>query len=109
MCAEPKDGRIDLYAANDHQRDITCEYTVVDLVSGKTVASGSVSAPANGVALAASIEYDPEAFLLISWSGECEGENHFVTNIGEGWTYEKYVECMKKAGFYAEFEGFSEN
>ena len=109
MCAEPKDGRIDLYAANDHQRDITCEYTVVDLVSGKTVASGSVSAPANGVALAASIEYDPEAFLLISWSGECEGENHFVTNIGEGWTYEKYAECMKKAGFYDEFEGFSEN
>ena len=109
MCDEPKNGKVALCAANDYQRDMHCTYEVIDLVSGDTVASGEVTVPKNTTAVATEIAYDPSAFLLIKWKGDAEGVNHFVTNIGEGWTYEGYVECMKKAGFYGEFEGFSED
>lgn len=46
-------------------------------------------------------------FYLIRWtSTEGKGVNHFVCNIGDGWTWEAYKNCMQKAGFYDEFEGF---
>ena len=49
----------------------------------------------------------PNSFYLIEWkfSGG-NGKNHFVTTIGENWTYEKYKECMLKCGFFDEFSGF---
>ena len=109
MCDEPRNGKITLYAANDFGKEISCEYEVTDLSSGRTVAVGKVTAPAHSTAAALELSYDPSAFLLISWHGDAEGKNHFVTNIGEGWSYERYAECMKKAGFYNEFEGFSED
>ena len=109
MCDEPRNGKITLYAANDFGKEISCEYEVTDLSSGRTVAVGKVTAPARSTAAALELSYDPSAFLLISWHGDAEGKNHFVTNIGEGWSYERYAECMKKAGFYDEFEGFSED
>ena len=59
------------------------------------------------MALAARLPELRSAFLLIEWQTEDgEGKNHFVTNIGEGWTYKQYEDCMKKCGFYLEYEGF---
>lgn len=107
MCDEPRDGRVSLVVANDYGKDMFCRYEVVDLCTGATVASGEAGSKANSSSVVTELEYDPSAFLLIRWWGDAEGKNHFVTNIGEGWTYEKYTECMKKAGFYDEFEGFS--
>ena len=62
---------------------------------------------ANGIAKAADLPEIKGGFYLIRWKTEQgEGVNHFVCNIGEGWTYDMYKACMQKAGFYDEFEGF---
>ena len=107
MCGEPKNGKINLIATNDTQTAQRAEYTVVDLVSGETLANGTLAVEANGIMCAASLPELKGGFYLIRWNTETEsGVNHFVCNIGEGWTYEKYKECMEKAGFYNEFEGF---
>ena len=107
LCAEPKDGYIDLLAANDTQEKRTCEYKVTDMVSDRVIATGYLELEANGLTLAARLPELRSAFLLIEWKTEDgEGKNHFVTNIGEGWTYKQYEDCMKKCGFYLEYEGF---
>ena len=107
MCDEPKEGSISLIATNDTQTAQRAEYTVVDLVSDKVIASGTLAVEANGIMCAAELPDIKGGFYLIRWNTETEsGVNHFVCNIGEGWTYEKYKECMQKAGFYDEFEGF---
>ncbi|MBR2623068.1 MAG: hypothetical protein IKD15_02450, partial [Clostridia bacterium] len=107
ICDEPKDGVIDLIATNDLQVTQSASYTVENLVTGETLCSGECSLDANGIAKVASLPEIKGGFYLIRWKTEqAEGVNHFVCNIGEGWTYEQYKACMEKAGFYNEFEGF---
>ena len=107
ICDEPKNGVIALYATNDKQVDLTAEYTVENLATGEMIASGACTVEANGIAKAADLPDTKGGFYLIRWKTEQgEGVNHFVCNIGEGWTYETYKACMEKAGFYDEFEGF---
>ena len=107
LCDEPKNGVIALYATNDKQVDLTAEYTVENLATGEMVASGTCTVKANEIVKAADLPDAKGGFYLIRWKTEQgEGVNHFVCNIGEGWTYETYKACMEKAGFYDEFEGF---
>ncbi len=107
MCDEPKNGVLELVVANDTQKALTAEYTVIDLTTDETVFSGTVTVEANGVSRPAQLTEREGGFYLIRWKTELgEGVNHFVCNIGEGWTYERYKACMEKAGFYNEFEGF---
>ena len=107
ICDEPKNGVISLYATNDNQIALTAEYTVENLATGEMVAQGTCTVGANGIAKAADLPDAKGGFYLIRWKTEQgEGVNHFVCNIGEGWTYESYKTCMQKAGFYDEFEGF---
>ena len=107
ICDEPKDGVITLYATNDHQVELTAEYTVENLATGKKVTEGKCTVEANGIAKAADLPEIKGGFYLIRWKTAMgEGVNHFVCHIGEGWTYEMYKACMDKAGFYDEFEGF---
>ena len=107
MCDEPKEGLLDLVAANDTQKTAKGEYTVVELVSGEEVLKGAFEVEANGKAVLAKLPEKKNGFYLIRWTGEeGSGVNHFVCTIGEGWTWESYKACMQKAGFYDEFEGF---
>ena len=107
MCDEPKDGELALIAANDLQEEKSVTYTVVEVTTEKTVQTGEFTIAANASECIAKLPDKKGAFYLISWESEGKkGVNHFVCNIGEGWTYEKYKECMQKAGFYEEFEGF---
>ena len=51
---------------------------------------------------------DEKRFYLIEW--ELDGvkyKNHYFTNIIDI-DYDYYVSCMKKAGFWDEFEGFGD-
>jgi beta-mannosidase len=106
-CKEPVNGKMELMALNDMQEEKTLEYTVENLTTGETVAKGKVSVPANGIAVAAELDEEKYAFFLIRWkSEEGEGVNHHTCSLGDVWEYSNYVECMKKAGFYDEFEGF---
>ncbi len=107
MCAEPKNGVLPLIASNDTQEDKTVEYTVENVVTGDKVADGSFTVGANGLAQVADLPEQKDGFYLIRWTdGKVNGVNHFVCNIGDDWTWERYADCMKKVGFYDEFEGF---
>ena len=107
MCAEPKKGVLPLIASNDTQEEKRVEYTVENVVTGEKVASGNFAVTANGLAHVAELPEQKDGFYLIRWTdGKTEGMNHFVCNIGDNWTWERYADCMKKVGFYDEFEGF---
>lgn len=107
MCDEPKDGKLTLVASSEYQKPLHAEYTVVDLATDSEVASGSLDIEANGILRVAQLPENKGGFYLIRWkTEEGEGINHYVCNIGEGWTYAAYKACMMKAGFYDEFEGF---
>ena len=107
MCAEPKNHLLDLLAANDTQADVSGEYSVIDLTTDEQVASGSFALKANESAVIAQLPEKKNGFYLIRWiSTAGKGQNHFTCTIGDDWTWENYEACLKKAGFYDEFEGF---
>lgn len=107
LCDEPKNGEIELVATNDTQSEKTAKYTVENVVTGEIVCEGEVTVEANGIVCATKLPNVKGAFFAIRWkTGEESGKNHFVCNIGEGWTYDAYKACMEKLGFYDEFEGF---
>ncbi len=104
---EPKNGKLNLIATNDSLNDESGEYTVTDLSNDKVVASGNYKVNSADKVTVTTVKETPNSFYLIEWkfSGG-KGKNHFVTTIGDGWTYENYKKSMQKAGFYDEFEGF---
>ena len=106
-CKEPVDGKLALMAHNETQETQTLEYTVENLSTGKIVAEGTVTVEASSLATVTQLPEEKYAFFLMKWkySGG-EGANHHACSLGDIWDYEKYAECMKKAGFYDEFEGF---
>ena len=107
LCDEPKNGEIELIATNDTQGAQTAKYTVENVVTGEIVSKGEVTVEANGIVCATKLPDIKGAFFAIRWETETgSGINHFVCNIGDGWTYEAYKACMEKIGFYDEFEGF---
>ncbi|MBQ9714190.1 MAG: hypothetical protein IJV83_02595 [Clostridia bacterium] len=107
MCAEPKNGVLPLIVSNDTQEEKQVRYTVENLTTGKQIAEGQFTVEANGLAQVEQLPEEKDGFYLICWTdGKTEGINHFVCNIGEGWTWKSYEDCIKKAGFYNEFEGF---
>ena len=69
--------------------------------------SGSFTIAANGICQVGELPEAEGAFYLIKWTdGSTQGKNHFTCKIGDKWDYQAYEDCMKKAGFYDEFEGF---
>ncbi len=106
MFDEPENGKIRLKAANDTQREVRVSYTVTDLTSGAVVLRDECAVPANGLAALGETEEVPGAFYLIGWTGNETGRNHYTADIYHGLDFERYVENMKKAGFYEALEGF---
>ncbi len=107
FCREPENGHISLTAANENRFAVDAEYTVTDLATGEALAAGRVCLAPDETRCVASLPERHCGFYLIRWkTAEGEGKNHYVCNIGEGWSYEAYAACMKKAGFWDEFEGF---
>jgi hypothetical protein len=107
FCDEPEDGMLDLIATNDLQETVQATYTVKNLLTDEVVCEGSVSLDSNGITRIAKLPDVKNAFYLISWSSaQGDGKNHFACSAKEGWDYETHIACLKKAGFYDEFEGF---
>ena len=108
ICREPVDGRIELIAANDGREYQRGTYAVTDLRDGTVISAGELEVGPDGKA---TLDFLPErycGFYHIEWQTESvRGENHFVCNIGEGWSFADYLACMKKVGFDKGFEGFS--
>lgn len=107
MFKEPENGELTLIATNESRKVESGKFSVTNMVDGQVVYKGDYSITPDDKQEIAKIAETPNAFYLIEWdySGG-KGKNHFVTTIGEGWTYEKYKQCMIKAGFYSEFENF---
>ncbi|MBQ8308611.1 MAG: hypothetical protein IJX96_02130 [Clostridia bacterium] len=107
LLGEPENGLMELMATNDSRENISAEYTVKNLATGETVVTGKIELEADGKAVAETIPYIDHAFFLIEWKTERgNGVNHHACSLGDTWQYEQYINCMKKAGFYDEFEGF---
>ncbi|MBE6590508.1 MAG: hypothetical protein E7646_00530 [Ruminococcaceae bacterium] len=105
MCDEPQDQKLKLVAVNDTQSDVRVEYTVTELSSGQTLSS-QCTVKANSNLTISSLPDVKDGFYHITWTGDETGENHYTPAIYQGLSYEKYIENMKKAGFFDSFEGF---
>ena len=105
MFDEPKEGNLGLYAVNDERRDVTVQYRVTNLTTGRELLCGEILAESDASVLAGrlSVGAEEQSFLLIEWSYECEGgtvkgKNHFMTGM-PNIDYEAYLAAMRKAGY----------
>lgn len=109
---EPKDGQLPLCVTNDLQQDKKLRFKVTDVTDGRVLIDSVVTAKADSVTKVWNKDMieGEKRFYLIEWEsedGEIKGKNHYFTNIIDI-SYEYYVDCMKKVGFWDEFEGFGD-
>ena len=107
---EPKDGQLPLVVTNDLQEDKKVRFKVTDLTNDEVLIDSIVTAKADNVTKVWNKDMcdGEKRFYLIEWEYDgIKGKNHYFTNIRDI-DYKYYVDCMKKAGFYDEFEGFGE-
>ena len=105
---EPNDGKLPLSVVNDLQEDKKISFKVTDLTNDEVLLESTVTAKADSVTpiWTKDMIEGEKRFYLIEW--ELDGvkyKNHYFTNIIDI-DYDYYVSCMKKAGFYDDFEGF---
>ncbi len=108
MIDEPIDGKMSLYAVNDCQQTISGKYRVTNLVNGEVVAKGEMTISANTSIAIDTVKENNHAFYLIEWETKVgKGVNHHVCSLDEKWNFADYIENMKKADFFNDFQGFS--
>lgn len=67
-------------------------------------AEGEFEAAENSAVVISELPEKDHAFYYIEWRTKAgNGVNHHACSLGEKWAFEKYLENMKKAGFYQEF------
>ena len=95
-----------LVAVNDTLQEVTIAYKATDVRNGNVLATGSVTIPANSNADLTSIPTSEDTrFILLEWSGDCEGKNHYF-DFGKGkrkLELCEYVEYLEKTGLYTEW------
>ena len=95
-----------LVAVNDTLQEVTITYKATDVRNGNILATGSVTIPANSNAELTSIPTSEDTrFILLEWSGDCEGKNHYF-DFGKGkrkLELCEYVEYLEKTGLYTEW------
>jgi beta-mannosidase len=107
LLKEPENNVAELVAVNDSRELLTVEYTVTNLIDDSLVDSGKFQIQPDGKEIINTLSYIDHAFLKIEWKTQLgKGINHHTCSIGDKWEFEKYIDCMKKIGFYNEFEGF---
>ena len=108
MCDEPdENGELTLVATNDSRDELEVEYTVENVVTGEVVLTSKTTIKPDEIIRLEKLPELDKTFYAIRWkTKQGEGLNHFVCKLGDKWDYELYLECMKKLGFYDEFEGF---
>ena len=104
---EPENGKMELVATNETRTNLNVEYTVKNLSDGKIISSGKFNVNSDDKVTVDALPELDHAFYLIEWKTELgTGKNHHACSLGDKWQFNKYVECMKKAGFFDEFSGF---
>ncbi len=81
VCKPNPNNCLEVIAVNDTLADKEVEYTVRDGDTGETLKSGKAKVPANGTLNLGAINgvYTERRLLLLSWLGEAEGNNHYIT------------------------------
>ncbi len=107
---EPQNGVLPLRVVNDLQEDKRVSFKVTDLTNDDVLIDSTITAKADVVTPVWNKDMieGEKRFYLIEW--ELDGvkyKNHYFTNIIDI-DYDYYVKCMKKAGFFEEFEGFGD-
>ncbi len=109
MCDEPDEtGSLTLCAANDTRQTVCVRYTVTELLTGRTVASGSAAVPPDETARLCRFPEEAGAYYRIDWTGDCCGSNHFTGRIGDGVRLEDYRTMLRAMGYEQKLEGFGE-
>lgn len=107
IVTEPEDGVSKLIATNLLRQTLSVDYTVKDVANDVLVCAGNFQINPDENITLEKIPVIDHGFLLIEWNvGLFSGVNHYAFSLDDKWDYEKYLNCMKKAGFYDEFEGF---
>nr|MBQ4318948.1 glycoside hydrolase family 2 [Clostridia bacterium] len=110
---EPTGNTLPLHIVNDTDDTFTVTYKVTNLDTGAELINTACTAEAHDSVKVwnMNIEDGEKNFYYIEWSytdrngNTVNGANHYMTNILDI-SYDKYIENMKKCGFYDEFEGF---
>ena len=95
-----------LVAVNDTLQEVTIAYKATDVRNGNVLATGSVTIPANSNADLTSIPTSEDTrFILLEWSGDCEGKNHYFDFDKGKRKLElcEYMEYLEKTGLYTEW------
>lgn len=95
-----------LVAANDTLTDVSFKYIVRDMDSDEILAEGTASAEKNQSTVIAEIPTSPHTrFILIEWSGDVSGKNHYldIQQNKEKISKERYINWLEKADMYKEW------
>ncbi len=105
MFDEPdENGMLRLVAVNDLEAEQSLSYTVKDALSGQTLLSGQTVVSADSSETVAFLKAMPELhFLLIEWTGDKTGKNHYTTST-KNIDYATYLRALEACGM-DEFEG----
>ena len=81
---------------------------MTELLTGRTVASGSAAVPPDETARLCRFPEEAGAYYRIDWTGDCCGSNHFSGRIGDGVRLEDYRTMLRAMGYEQKLEGFGE-
>jgi beta-mannosidase len=104
VCLDEPDSWVQrLVVCNDTRCDLKLDVEVRDLDSGDVLFSGPCAAPADASAAVAEIPYvrNRQRFLLIHWSGDAEGSNHYLSGQPP-FDAAQYRDWLQRSGLYEE-------
>ena len=99
MLREPKDGVLDIVAANEYRAEKRIRFAVSDLETEQVLASGEATLPPNGLAELGCVPFEPVGNRYYLLELFCEGAtylNHYVSG-GIPFSVKQYETMLKKA------------
>ena len=99
MLREPKNGALQIVAANEYREEKRVTYTVTDIETGKCLVSGEAALYPNALTELGAIDFDPHGNHYYALSLACEGKNYYNHYVsGEiPFSLTQYETLLKKA------------
>lgn len=105
MAAEPENGNSAIVASNCSMNDVSVSYSVEEMLTKKTVASGNINVLADHNQIIGAIP-DEKGFYKIAWEGDFCGFNTYVARISDGLDFGEYKTFMASLNISGELSGF---
>lgn len=99
MLREPKNGALQIVAANEYREEKRVTYTVTDIETDRCLVSGEASLYPNALTELGAIDFDPHGNHYYALSLACEGKNYYNHYVsGEiPFSLTQYETLLKKA------------